>query len=733
MAWWIFSNRGFIYKSVLSVILILFIILSGFDIWKIIDAKKYERETLVKLGWSRGLEEYLSSLTDAETGQRGYLISEDESFLEPYYNAEKSFPGMEVALVSQVEPKYKGALESIIRLANDKRSHLQQIISLAQSGKKQQAILLIKTKRGKTLMDQIRKEVGLVLSEKNRIETEERREQDRTNIILFSVSVFGFFCIAILILWTIYLISQNNKMEQEKKELTVKYLEVDDLYNNSPVAFHSLDGDGSFLKLNDTEAKWLGYKKEELIGKKKFPEILTEESKMTFYREFPAFKRRGYVNDLRFEIIKKDGSTIHIVLSSTAIYDEKGNILMTRSSFVDITKLVLSERELIHARKKAEEANLAKSEFLSGMSHELRTPLNAVIGLTMILMEENPKPDQIENLNNLKFSSETLLALINDILDFSKIEERKIILESISFRLDTLLQSIFFSFEQKAKEKMIRFRSEIAPNFPQVVKSDPTRLLQILNNLLSNAVKFTQQGEISFEAKLLYEKDSTLFIQFIVTDTGIGIPDDKIHTVFEKFTQVSGDTTRKYGGSGLGLAISKGLVELMQGHLVMSTKLDEGTSFSVILPMEKSNEVISAESVQDKGSYSLLVGKTIIVADDIAINRDIVVRFLKKWGVQCIHAVNGEEVLKYLAVEKVDLILMDLHMPELDGYQTTKKIREGETGEELRQLPIIALTASAQLETQEKIKTVGMNDYIAKPFLPKELYLKLIYHLERGD
>lgn len=407
-------------------------------------------------------------------------------------------------------------------------------------------------------------------------------------------------------------------------------------------------------------------------------DVLAKGSDEIFRKEFPAFKERGHINEIKVQFVKRNGEIMDIILSATAIKDAEGKMLLSRSSFIDNTKSSEYERELVKAKKKAEEASQAKSEFLSSMSHELRTPLNAVIGLTILLLEENPKPEQIENLNNLKFSSETLLSLINDILDFSKIEERRISLESIVFRIDSLLGSVFKSFDLKAKEKLLKLVTHVDANFPSTVKADPTRLLQILNNLLSNAIKFTREGEISVNAKLISQTDTSYLIQLQIQDTGIGIPEEKLQLIFDKFMQVSGDTTRRFGGSGLGLAISKGLLDLMGGTIEVKSLLGVGTTFTVTLPVEKTLETIDTDVNLEQIDYTTLRGSRILIADDILINREIVARFLTKWGVEIGHAVDGIDVLDQLKLNHYDVILMDLHMPDMDGYQATQVIRKGD-------------------------------------------------------
>lgn len=283
------------------------------------------------------------------------------------------------------------------------------------------------------------------------------------------------------------------------------------------------------------------------------------------------------------------------------------------------------------------------------------------------------------------------------------------------------MKSITTSFQVRSNEKLLDFHLEIDPNIPEFIHSDPTRLLQILNNLLSNALKFTHKGFIKL--KLIVDKinSESLVLHFEISDSGIGIDKSNLSSIFEKFTQANQDTTRKYGGSGLGLAISKALVELMNGTMSVESTLGVGSKFCFSLPCEmgKTNEHITITSIKNNES---LKGKRVLVADDITINRSIVIRFLNRWGILTLEAAHGLEVLEILKQQTVDLILMDLHMPEMDGYDASIAIRKND---DWKDIPIIALTASAQIETRQQIKAVGMKDFISKPFNPNDLLNKL--------
>ncbi len=384
------------------------------------------------------------------------------------------------------------------------------------------------------------------------------------------------------------------------------------------------------------------------------------------------------------------------------------------------------EEELIIAKEQLENASIEKSKFLSTMSHEIRTPLNAVIGMSYLLMQENPRPDQLENLKVLKFSAENLLVLINDILDFSKIEAGKITFEELDFSLREIFNSIKQSLLPKAEEKSVEIFINYDQNLPDVVVGDPVRLAQILYNLISNAVKFTIHGGILVEAKVITEEPDAVTIVFSVSDTGIGIPEEMLTNIFESFVQASSDTTRKFGGTGLGLAITKRLLELQKSMIKVESKVGKGSKFYFELTFKKGKEKINSPE-KNTEDFQSLKGTKILLAEDSKINQVIAIKFLKKWDIETDIAENGLEVLEKLRDNNYHLILMDIQMPEMDGYEATEKIRN--SNEMYKDIPILALTASAMAEIQGKVLSFGMNDLVTKPFNQLELYRKIAKYL----
>lgn len=396
------------------------------------------------------------------------------------------------------------------------------------------------------------------------------------------------------------------------------------------------------------------------------------------------------------------------------------------------------ELQLTEARLQAEQARKAKEDFLSIMSHEIKTPLNSVIGMSHILLKRSPRPEQLKILETLNFSANNLLKLINDILDYNKIEAKMVEIEEIQFSLKELLSKIKDSYQTTSADKGITMRFSLDANIPPILFGDTYRLTQIFNNLLDNAIKFTEMGKVNLKAKLEREMPDAYWVSFVISDSGIGIQQEKLETIFEPFTQASSDTTRKYGGTGLGLSIIKNLVELMEGTVTLKSVVNKGSTFTIELPFRKTPKKSMQKSALNKRITEgrSLKGVKVLYVDDISANQFLLKELTSDWKLELDIASSGKEALEMIRAKPYDLVLMDIYMPEIDGYETTRQIRAMEE-EYYEYLPIIAVSASVSDMAKSKCLEKGMNDYINKPIDPDQLYQTIAQysgkHLRKKD
>ena len=485
------------------------------------------------------------------------------------------------------------------------------------------------------------------------------------------------------------------------------------------------DNSGRIKWVNEAFEQMSGFTLEELKGQRAGDLAAGDETDM----DQVEFMRRQTKNLLPSFIeavfYRKDRSPVWVSVSNTPTFNQDGSFDQQVTIVNDISKRKLVEQELIKTREEALQLSKAKETFLSVMSHEIRTPLNAVIGITHILMDDNPTEAQLENLKILNFSSQNLLSLINDVLDFTKIETGNMVLEKADVNLKDLVSQTLNTLQFKTVDKDVRLKSEIDHRIPLYVIGDHTRLYQILINLLGNAVKFTETGEVKLKLDLIEERKKTITVSFEVSDTGIGIAPDKIDYIFETYTQASSDTTRKYGGTGLGLAITKRLVELHNSHIAVKSEIGKGSSFSFLIEFDRSEQTSESAPIT---LSDIPLNSTILVVDDNYINRLLAGKVLGKWGIQVDFAENGEIALEKVQKTPYDMVLMDLQMPVMDGLEATQAIRKLD-GDYYRKLPIIALTASIVSKERMKIFESGMNDFVMKPFIPAVLYEKIRSYL----
>ncbi len=459
-----------------------------------------------------------------------------------------------------------------------------------------------------------------------------------------------------------------------------------------------------------------------------------------FVLDYIIFDQLSFSDDgfsiIRWGVLTASFVTTWLIFNTFSEYKEsaeqKANQLLetekelNKELNINQQKLEQNIRELEEVKIALEKSTQAKSEFLATMSHEIRTPMNAIMGMTHLLQKDNPRKEQKEALSILDFSGNTLLSLIDDVLDFSKIEAGRLEFENTEFELDKLIGTITESFKVMAKNKNIELKNCLEDDIQNVLIGDPARLTQILNNLLSNALKFTEKGKIELNIKELNNWKDKIELEFSVLDTGIGIPKDRMNTIFDSFTQASGNTKRLYGGTGLGLTISKQLTELQGGKLWVDSEEDKGSTFYVEMTFGKGegDSILARGEVVTPAQQESLKGKKVLLAEDNVVNQKVMRRFLERWDVKMMIVNDGKEAVEAIKKEQFDIILMDLQMPKMDGYEATHAIRSLPDPNK-RNIPIIALTAAALKEVKEKVFACGMNDFVTKPFNPIELQQKL--------
>lgn len=408
-----------------------------------------------------------------------------------------------------------------------------------------------------------------------------------------------------------------------------------------------------------------------------------------------------------------------VILSLLTLSLYKNNNLRAKAN----TLLQDKNTELQMAKEKAEKASMVKAEFLSTITHELRTPMYAVTGLTHLLLEENPKPEQKEHLSSLQFSSEYLLNLINNILDLNKLEANKVEIEKTTFNLRKRLNDVLIALKKSADDRKNSLKLEFDPDIPDKLDGDSVKLSQVLINLIGNSLKFTQNGDVVIRVSKLAEKNNKITLHFEIEDNGVGISKKKQKSIFESFSQASLQINRKFGGTGLGLSIVKSLLELMGSRIQLESQLGKGSKFWFDLVLEVSAQDATEEKGQkhlDENEYGLFENKHILVVEDNKINQMITRKILEKRNIKCQVADNGMDAIKLVETNDFDVVLMDIHMPGISGIEATQKIRKFKP-----QLPIIALTAVTIEENLDEFYRVAFNEIIPKPFKTEEFFEKI--------
>ncbi|NTS40594.1 PAS domain S-box protein [Flavisolibacter sp. BT320] len=519
------------------------------------------------------------------------------------------------------------------------------------------------------------------------------------------------------------LLAEAEQRIKAKQEESQEQLQA--ILDNMPMIIYLKDLEGRFMMLNRQFHQTFGTTDEMVVGKKEIGNVhKTPGGSARFAEVDEQVKRTGKPVELEDVLLTTQGERNMLVVKFP-LYDKNNELFAISAVGKDITEVIRYQRQLIGAKKRAEKAERLQEEFLANMSHEIRTPMNGIIGMTNLLETTSLNYEQRDYLHLIKESSGILLALINDILDLSKIKSGRMSVEKTPYNLQQTIDSVLAPFKVKAKEKGIAIH-RIFEEVPQHITGDQHKLQQVLNNLLSNAVKFTENGAVTLFATT-EKREEELYLVCTVTDTGIGIGADKLDSVFESFVQAGSDMVRRFGGTGLGLSITKRLIELQGGKITVSSTYGEGTSFYFELPLTLSEMVTNEPQVpqleQAQLSASLLAGKKILLIEDNIVNQKVTYLMLHKAGMEVHIANHGKEAVAFLEKETYDLIITDLQMPEMDGFQTAAYIRK----KMQINIPIIAMTASALRNEKDRCMELGMNEYLTKPFAPATLF----FHLKR--
>ncbi len=546
--------------------------------------------------------------------------------------------------------------------------------------------------------------------------------------IMNNISFFIILVMSIVMLSFIYIYFLNSrrvlelKVESSEQQLKKSLYKsrLGHIMNTISEAFVRADSTYTILEVNQAAADMLGYRISEMLG-----QVVTDF--MVKPLDVVVRKNEGLYNCYEVSLMKKNGETLYgLVNMSTVIKDNP----ISKEHYIMISDIT----GLIEAQRKAEEANRAKSSFIANLSHEIRTPMNATIGYIYLLEQTYLTHSQKKYLEKMDYASNTLLEIIDEILDFSKIEADHIAIENIPFNMHNVIRNAVSMFENTAYRKDIQLKVDIGDGVSENLVGDPFRLRQVIINVLSNAFKFTSTGSVAVRASVAdmhhhlsdYDETTETVIKVEVADTGIGIPKERMEVLFQPFVQADDSTTRIYGGTGLGLAICKRLVHLMHGEIYAQSEEGHGSTFTFELPFGQ----IGSELPENKKSYEEIMASgsrnlKVLIVEDNPLNQELMVELLRQKGNKVIIADNGkvaEEILTREHEQLFDIILMDIQMPVQDGFTTARNIRESQV---YQSVPVIAVTANADKDTQSNLAESGMNDFILKPINAADLYIKL--------
>lgn len=524
-------------------------------------------------------------------------------------------------------------------------------------------------------------------------------------------------------LWKYNDISERKRAEDHLRRQEEKYRNI---IANMNLGLIEVDNNQMIQYANQSFCDVSGFEADELIGKNPSQLFLYGENNMKFLEEQIELRKKGVSSVYQLPVKNKRGEIRWWAISGAPNYDDQGNLLGSVGIHLDITDQKKLEEELKLQRAKALEASKAKEVFLANMSHEIRTPLNAIIGFLRELKRAGVSGSQQEFLDYSYNASQHLLSIINNILDISKIESGEMLLENKNFSLKESIENVITILKPKAREKGLMLTTSFSDKLYPVFKGDPSKIEQVLYNILGNALKFTNQGKIAVDCKVLQDLPHQQTFSIVITDTGIGMSEEYVRSIFKKFNQEDSSISRKYGGTGLGMSITKELIHLMKGEIDVKSEKNVGTSITIQLVLHKGNEKLNRDVSAEK-QHIVLDGIRVLLVEDNELNQLVAENSLKHYNCLVTKADNGRIAVELLEKEQFDIILMDIQMPEMDGIEATQILRE-KMGVKT---PIIALTANAFKSEIDKCISIGMDDYITKPFAEESLINIIEKHIGR--
>lgn len=571
------------------------------------------------------------------------------------------------------------------------------------------------------------------------IDKEKKSQTDRIYIanknfktVVLIVTISAILSIIIIFSTLLYVLKIYKRLISTEKLLLKSQMRLENILDMLPIGIVVVNANNNEYHANHRAVELLG---------NILPDGTIYETPSSIYDHHLAYLNRSVRDTLLITkamkgeenigfdeaMIYRDDQPIPLRVSATPLYNEANNIEYAISVFDDITNIKNTENELINAKKLVEDSLKLKDSFLTNMSHEIRTPMNAILGFAELLAKKDLGTQENEYINTIRSAGETLLRLLNDILDFSKLDANMMVFEENPVSIRGVLESLCTLYQPRARNKGIVLSTICDDNIPELVLADNVRLTQVITNIVSNAIKFTEEGSVTVHAKLLKTEADIYYIQFDVKDSGIGIPKDKIGTVFKRFQQAGRETARIYGGTGLGLSIAKHIVESQGGEISVSSELGIGSVFTFYLPFKKFNEELHLmETIEETNDYSFLNHLHILLVEDNVFNIKLTKGIFMDYSIYMDLAEYGGKALEKLRNNPYDIILMDIELPDMNGYEIARIARE----EYKINTPIIALTAHALAGEREKCLQAGMNDYLTKPINTKILFEKM-HHLIR--